>query len=221
MDFITDLPPSIKSRAKILLIITDRLSKGIILIPIISISTPAVAVAFMERYVPYHGFPKAIVSNKGTQFTSAMWAILCETLGIKRRLSSAYHPETDRATERANQVIQPYLRAYTTFSQDNKENLLSIAQLAMNNRAATSTGINPFFITHGYNTPVLDYDIAAAGTGNRGARTPAEMGNEITKKLREASDFAQATIAYAQDIQQQYANQHRQPTERLRTGDRV
>ena len=119
MDFITDLPPNAKSRARTLLIITDRLNKGIILIPILSISAPAVAIAFIEHYIPYHGFPKAIVSNKGTQFTSAIWAILCETLGIKRRLSSAYHPETDRATERANQVIQPYLRAYTTFSQDN------------------------------------------------------------------------------------------------------
>ena len=52
-------------------------------------------------------------------------------------------------------------------------------------------GINLFFITHGYNTPLLDYDIDAAdGTKNRGARTPAEMGNEIIRKLREASDFA-------------------------------
>ena len=77
-------------------------------------------------------------------------------------------------------------------------------------------------MTYGYNTPLLDYDIAAAdGTEDRGARTPAEMGNEIIRKLREASDFAQAAIAYAQDIQQQYANRHRQPAERLRAGDRV
>ena len=87
---------------------------------------------------------------------------------------------------------------------------------------ATSTGINPFFITQEYNTPLLNYNItAAAGTGNRNARTPAEMGNEITKKLREASDFAQAIIAYAQNIQQQYANQHYQPAERLRVKDHV
>ena len=31
-----------------------------------------------------------------------MWVILCETLGIKRRLFSVYYPETDGATERAN-----------------------------------------------------------------------------------------------------------------------
>ena len=67
---------------------------------------------------------------------------------------------------------------------------------------ATFTGINPFFITHGYNTPLLDYNIATAnGTEDRGAHTPAEIGNEITRKLREAFDFAQAVIAYAQDIQ--------------------
>ena len=95
MDFITDLPPSIKLKVKILLMITDRLSKGVILIPILSIFAPAVAMAFMERYVPYHGFPKAIISDKGTQFTSAVWTIICEALGIERRLFSAYHPETE------------------------------------------------------------------------------------------------------------------------------
>ena len=46
--------------------ITDRLNKGVILILMLLISTPAVAMAFMERYVPYHGFPKAIVNDRGT-----------------------------------------------------------------------------------------------------------------------------------------------------------
>ena len=119
MDFITDLPLNIKSRVKTLLVITDRLNKGVILIPILLISTPAVAAAFIEYYILYHGFLKAIINNKGTQFTSAVWAIIYKTLGIERRLSSVYHPEINKITERANQVIQPYLRVYTTFSQNN------------------------------------------------------------------------------------------------------
>ena len=49
-------------------------------------------------------------------------------------------------------------------------------------------------MTHGYNTPLLDYDIAAASAENRGTRTPAEMGEKITRKFREAFDFAQAVI---------------------------
>ena len=119
MDFIIDLPPSVKLGAKILLVITNQLSKGVILIPMLLISAPVVAAAFIKHYIPYHGFPKAIISDKETQFTSAVWSIICEALGIEHRLSLVYHPETDGATERANQVIQPYLHTYTTFSQDN------------------------------------------------------------------------------------------------------
>ena len=66
MDFITDFSPSTKLRVKILLMITDRLSKGVILIPILLIFTPAVAAVFIKRYILYHGFPKAIINDKGT-----------------------------------------------------------------------------------------------------------------------------------------------------------
>ena len=66
MDFVTDLPFNTKSGAKILLMITDQLNKGVILIPILLISTPTVTTAFMEHYIPYHGFPKAIINNRGT-----------------------------------------------------------------------------------------------------------------------------------------------------------
>ena len=72
MDFITDLPLSTKSGVKTLLIITDWLSKGVILIPILSIFTPTVTTAFIKHYILYHGFPKVIINNKGTQFTNAV-----------------------------------------------------------------------------------------------------------------------------------------------------
>ena len=66
MDFITDFPPSAKLGVRILLMITDRLSKGIISILILLIFTPMVTTAFIERYVSYHGFSKAIVNNRWT-----------------------------------------------------------------------------------------------------------------------------------------------------------
>ena len=66
MDFITDLPFNIKSGVKILLIITDRLSKGVILIPILLIFTRVVATAFIKYFIPYYRALKAIINNKGT-----------------------------------------------------------------------------------------------------------------------------------------------------------
>ena len=75
--------------------------------------------AFIKHYILYHGFPKAIINNKGTQFINTVWAIIYKALGIEYRLSLVYHLEIDGVMERANQVIQPYLYAYTIFSQDN------------------------------------------------------------------------------------------------------
>ena len=66
MDFIIDLPLSTKSGAKILLMIINRLNKGVISIPMLLISTPAVAATFIKYYIPYHGFSKVIINNKGT-----------------------------------------------------------------------------------------------------------------------------------------------------------
>ena len=66
MDFITDFPPSMKLRVKTLFIIINRLNKGVILIPILLISTPAVAAAFIDYYILYHEFLKVIINNRGT-----------------------------------------------------------------------------------------------------------------------------------------------------------
>ena len=66
MDFIINLLPSIKLGRKILLIITDRLNKRVILIFILLIFTPAVTTAFIKYYIFYHGLLKVIINNKGT-----------------------------------------------------------------------------------------------------------------------------------------------------------
>ena len=45
-------------------------------------------------------------------------------------------------------------------------------------------------MTHGYNTPLLNYNITTANVENRGARTPVKIGEKIIRKFREASNFA-------------------------------
>ena len=55
------------------------------------IFTPTVTAAFIKRYISYHGFPRAIINDKSTLFTSAIWATMYKTLRIKHRLSLAYH----------------------------------------------------------------------------------------------------------------------------------
>lgn len=127
MDFITDLPPSGPLKATNLLVITDLLSKGIKLTPMKEIKAENVAKVFLEKIIPDHGIPRSLLSDRGRQFARKVWGLICKSLGVTRRLSTAYHPETDGATERMNAVVEPYLRSFCTFEQDNWAELYGIA----------------------------------------------------------------------------------------------
>jgi transposase InsO family protein len=115
IDFITNLPPSGPDQATNIMVVTDRLFKGVILAPMASNITEAVAERLMVSLIRHNDLPRAIVSDRGPQFVSLMWKRICELLRITRRLSTAYHPETDGATERRNQVIEHYFRCYATY----------------------------------------------------------------------------------------------------------
>jgi len=99
-----------------LMVITDRLSKGTIFVPLPDTKTETVVRKFIERVVAYHWLPDAITSDRGSQFVSALWARLCKLLKINRRLSTAYHPQTDGATERMNSVWEAYIRSFTNWA---------------------------------------------------------------------------------------------------------
>jgi transposase InsO family protein len=100
-------------------VITDRLRKGSILLPVHPdrFDAKSIALLFIQRYVPFHWIPKAIVSDRGTQFVNALWARMCQLLNINQRLSTAYHPETNGAIERRNQEVETYLRAFIAYNQ--------------------------------------------------------------------------------------------------------
>ena len=53
--------------------------------------------------------PAGVVSDRGTVFTNAFWSTLCYYAKIKRRMSTAFHPQTDSQTEKQNQILEYFL----------------------------------------------------------------------------------------------------------------
>lgn len=221
MDFITDLPPAEGSKATILLVITDRLSKGTILLPVLPghFDAENVAHLFIERYVPYHWIPTSIVSDRGSQFVNGLWSRVCELLHVNQRLSTAYHPETDGSTERRNQEVETYLRTFVAYEQSDWTRWLPLAQIALDNKVSSTTGVSPFFLSHGYNAETIT-TTHTPSTEDR-TRNPRERGERIVSKLREAQDFAQSAMAAAQQMQEHYANRKREPPCSYKIGDKV
>ena len=219
MDHITDLPES--KGCKNILVITDRLGKGTILLPISldGFTAKGTAEFFLEHYVRHHWLPKGIVSDRGTQWVNAFWKHVCQRLGITRRLSTAYHPETDGSTERRNQEVETYLRAFATYMQDDWAQLLPIAQVSLNNRPASATGISPFFLSHGYDATTIELQESAPDDTSQ--KSPLAIAEDMVQKIKDASDWAQAAMATAQQNQEHYANRNRQPAYKFKKDDKV
>ena len=91
-----------------------------------------------------HVLPTDIVYDRDTKITSHFWQILMYLLGIKTKLSTAFHPEIDGQTERVNQTIEQYLRHYCSWKQDDWDELLPMAEFAYNSAKSERTGISPF-----------------------------------------------------------------------------
>jgi hypothetical protein len=111
MDFIVGLPRT-QAGYDLIWVIVDCLTKVAHFIPVkTTYSGAKLAELYMSRIVCFHGVPKKIVSDRGSQFTSKFWEKLHESMDAKQNFSSAYHPQMDGQTERTNQILEDMLRA--------------------------------------------------------------------------------------------------------------
>jgi len=219
MDYITDLPLTKRGNRHILVIV-DRLSKGVFFEPVPDLEGRTLAQRFIQRYLPIHLLPEAITSDRGDQFVHGVWGHICDILKISKRLSTAYHPQTDGQTERMNTVVEEYIRHFTTHEQDDWDELLPMAQAAVMARDATSTGFSPFYLSHGYH-PRIGAEVEITGDPVQTASDPKEAAQAITKRIQDAMALAQTLMDDAQQRQEDITNRKRDPAPTFRVGDKV
>ena len=150
MDFITDLPES-QGHDSIMVVVDHDASKGIILIPCNkTIDAITTAKLYHQHVYRRFGLPNSIISDRGPQFASMVFQTLCTRLGIKSKMSTAYHPQSDGQTERVNQEIEAYLRIYcATRPQDWTESLADI-EFVHNSQTHSVTRTTPFHVIQGF-----------------------------------------------------------------------
>ena len=85
-----------KQSYNMLFVVVDRLSKQSYSIPCHkTINARGMAELFLKYIWCREGYPDSIVSDRGPQFVSSFWAEVSRILGIKIKLSTAFHPQTD------------------------------------------------------------------------------------------------------------------------------
>jgi len=167
---------------------------------------------FRDNVWKLHGLPESIISHRGPQFAVGLIKELNEMLGIKSKLSTAFHPQTDGQIERVNQELEQYLRMFIDHRQEQWPEWLETAEFAYNNKAHSSTRTLPFKANYRQDPKM--------GFKKRKKRRYAGA-EKFIEKMKEIQEEAKAMLGKAQVDIKKYANKKRSDVEEYRVGDLV
>jgi len=210
-DFITKLP--LAQGYNSILVVVDRLTKIVHFIPTTEkTSAEELARLFRDNVWKLHGLPESIISDRGPQFAAELMWELNEILGVKSKLSMAFHPQTDGQTERVNQELEQYLRMIIDHRQEQWPEWLGMAEFVYNNKAHSSTRMTPFKANYRQD-PRMGFE-----GRKKGKYAGAE---KFIKKMKEIQEEAKATLGKAQADMKKYADRKRSDVEEYKVGDLV
>jgi len=137
---------------------------------------------------------------------------LNEILGIKSKLSTVFHPQTDGQTERVNQELEQYLRMFIDHRQEQWPEWLGTAEFTYNNKAHLSTRTSSFKANYGQD-PRMGFEGRKKGKYARAEK--------FIEKMKEIQEEAKAALGKAQANIKRYANRKRSDMEEYKVGDLV
>ncbi|KAI2665857.1 Transposon Tf2-6 polyprotein [Labeo rohita] len=156
LDFVTDLPPS--NGHTTILSVVDRFSKGCRFIPLPKLPTAMETAELLCNWVfRLYGLPEDIVSDRGPQFTSRLWANFFRLLGVNISLTSGYHPQANSQAERLNQELTRFIRSYCQDRQEDWSRFLFWAEYAQSSLRKPATNLTPFQCTLGFQPPLFPW----------------------------------------------------------------
>ena len=176
-------------------------------------SAPAIARVYFDTVFRHKGLSRTIISDRDPRFTSHFWRALFKLLGTKLKYSTAFHPQTDGQTERANRSIEEMLRHYVGARQTDWDLLLTPVEFAYNNSAQASTGHSPFYLNSGQHP-------LAPGNLLKPASSDVPAADAFLANIATALTDAKTLLALSQNRQKQYADTHRRPLT-FQPGDQV
>ena len=109
MDLVGPLPPS--NGFTYLLTVVDRFTRWPEAIPLSNTITHTCAQALVTLWIARFGVPMDMSSDRGSQFTSQLWASISKLLGTKLHHTTAYHPQSNGPVERFHRHHKSALHA--------------------------------------------------------------------------------------------------------------
>jgi len=127
-------------------------------------------------------------------------------------MSTAFHAQTDGQTERLNQTIESYLRAFVGQEQDDWVCLLPMAEFAYNNSVTTGNGISLFYANYGFHPRTLNPPEESEELVNPASTVYAPW-------MKAIQDEARKSLEAAQERMRRYTDSARKEFPAYQVGD--
>lgn len=205
LDFITGFPNS-KRRNNAILVIQDSFTKFLKLLPTkITVTARETAYLFFRHVASVFGMPRRLISDRDPRFTSEFWKCFFKIMETHLGMSTAYHPQTDGQTERANQTVENMLKAYADDCKGIWDEFLPAIEHAYNTAVHASTGYTPYFLVFGQD-PVTPLALAhSTALGEVAVPAVQEFLDNIHVAVQAVHDHLEAQ----RERNAHYANRHR------------
>ena len=211
VDFITKLP--VVAGKDAILVVCDKLSKMTHFVATTEgTSAEGLARLFQDNVWKLHRLPESVMSDRGPQFVVELTKELNRMLGIKTKLSIAFHPQTDGQTERINQELEQYLQFFIEHRQKDWPEWLAAAEFAINNKVYTVTKILPFMANYGK-------ELRMGGDIQRKGKV--ESATKFVERMKKVQEEVEAALKKTQEEMKRYVDRGRKETEVWKKGDRV
>ena len=129
--------------------VVDAMSGYLICWPARNITTESFARRFFSEVICKYGCPKKCTSDKGSQFTSKVWAEIGKIMGIKMTTTSPFSPSSNGRAEVKNRDIVNLLRSLTSSQPKRWCEYIPAATFALNNTIHSGTSLTPFNVLFG------------------------------------------------------------------------
>jgi len=137
---------------------------------------------------------------------------LNQMLGINTKLLTAFHPQTNRQTERMNQELEQYFRMFIDHRQEQWPEWLGMAEFAYNNKVYIGTKMSPFQANHEQN-PRMGFELKK--------KEKYKGAEKFAERIKNVQEETKAALQKAQKDMKKYADKERGEVEKYRVGNLV
>jgi hypothetical protein len=184
---------------------TDHLNSDIWIVPTwTDIMAKDLAVIFFNEWYCENGLPLEIISDCDKLFLSNFWQALHKLTGVKLKMSTAYHPQSDGASERSNKTINQCLHYHVEQNQTGWRCTLPQVRFDIMNSINVSTGFSPFQLRMGCSPRIIPPLISTSDGSVEDIRAL-----DIIEWLQVDVKEAQDNLLRAKISQSLSANEHR------------